>query len=325
MKNKFISVCLAIIISTFPTFAKDIELKFSLTPNMGLKFGSVGEYVFCQDSTEQGMDFSHVPDGYKQISYLAWDVQPLCTIGLNTSLNINDFYLGIEFATGFHSESGKMEDFDWLGPKGVLTRYSCHNNKITNYFFSKFFFGWNSFVEEKKIFWTTTLGIEFEQLGFISTDGFKQYVPNDNKEWTSDIEKVSMQGDIISYSQNSLLLNFSNKVSWLIMPKFILCFTFDIKPILIYEGHDTHFKRNLDFFDSNMNGTIPLGLAIGTEYQLTNLTWFYFEIGGDWIPVSNGEVYTKDSSEEYFYPDPFSSSGGSKWLAGIKAGIRINI
>lgn len=323
LNNKLKFFYLILIISTLPLNAKELDLNFSLTPSIGLKFGSVGEYVFNQSS--QGADFSHVPDGYKQISYLSWDIKPLCTLNLDASININDLYLALDFATGFHTKSGEMEDFDWLGPQGVLTRYSCHPNQITNYFLGKILIGWNTFVEEKNFFWQTTLGLEFERIGFNSTDGFKQYVPNDAKEWTSDIEKVYMHGDIISYSQDSLLLIFSNKISYPILPNFILGFSFEIKPLLLFNGYDTHFKRDLQFLDTNMNGTIPLGLAIETEYELSTFSWLYFKVSADWIPISNGKVYSKDSSDEYYYPDPSSSSGGSKWTAGIESGIRIKL
>lgn len=304
-----------------PSSAEDIS--FSLEPRVGFVSGLVQEHLFTKYPS-QGADFVIAPEGTKQVSRLDWDIDELFIIGIGVDFRYKRFATNFFYDVGVPTGSGKMQDYDWIGPEGVLTRYSCHPNEVTTFFETGMqVCGYPLY--NKKIQLGFGVGFEFSRIDFFSSNGFKQYVPGDAYEWTEDIEKVPLLGDVISYQQDSMLLNISTSLRFRVFERLAFALQFDIKPVLFVNAYDCHIRRNLDFYDSNMRGAVALGGQFNVEIKLDDLISLTCEVYGESVPVVTGEVYYKNTDEIYYNPDKSSVGGASRVRLGANFGWKINI
>lgn len=99
------------------------DIKLSIEPVFSTTFGKYGEYVYS--TSDKSI-----------LSYLEWQQLPLCKMGINSSLTLNNLSLFTSFSYGLPSKCGKMYDSDW-NEYGLKTTYSISNNYAKrNYDFS---------------------------------------------------------------------------------------------------------------------------------------------------------------------------------------------
>lgn len=107
-------------ISNFSLFAnnsipKTKNWSLTISPNIGLSFGTLGEYLFSQ------YDKNHI------VSDLQWNFSPLFKIGLMTEYNYKNFFIGGSFSYFLPTTNGNMYDSDYNND--FKTNYCIFDNE----------------------------------------------------------------------------------------------------------------------------------------------------------------------------------------------------
>lgn len=107
-------------ITNFSLFANNSSQEtknwgLSISPNIGLSFGSLGEYLYSQ----YDKDFI--------VSDLQWNFSPLFKIGIQSEYNYKNLFIEGGFSYFFPSTSGKMYDSDYN--KDFKTNYCIFDNE----------------------------------------------------------------------------------------------------------------------------------------------------------------------------------------------------
>lgn len=317
--------CLAVALAVAPVLSaagsrglSDWQLAFE--PYYAARYGSVGEYVF--DLSGWGTAADHAPDGSRQISRLDWDVLPLHVLGCGLSAGFRRIQYRQRLETGLPVPSGHMQDYDWASLAGHQTHYSFHENRVTRYFACDIRLGFEFPFAERRVILTPFVGIDFSEIAFLATDGFKQYVPAEDRAttpWSDDIERVAMAGDVITYRQTRGLLRLGLEARFAAARILTLSAEFYASPVWV-DSFDSHLRTGMDYLDHRMSGAVCLEGGVAGEFRLTERQSLVLRLEGSWQSVASGTSYWKEASEASYSKLSGTLGGASRWHAGFSVG-----
>ncbi|GHV78558.1 hypothetical protein AGMMS49944_03490 [Spirochaetia bacterium] len=231
--------------------------RISLAAKAGVLLGQAEEIVYKYSDD----------DAY--LSQLLWDLKPLVYLGSSLSLSRANPLAGLGAAVdlsvkfGLPILSGTMEDRDWHDPYVIgntyddiyLTNFSSSDAYIQGAMLLDFSGGITipiaSVVAIKAL-----VSFSYMRFSWIAQNGYLQYM---RENW----EKRYVQGTLISYDQNWIILSPGIGVSWPFHRSLSLDFSFFISPLIWAWDMDTHFMTGPTQFYDDMKGGAVLGTVIG--------------------------------------------------------------
>ena len=222
-------VFLYILLSLCSCFTFSFErLDFTFESDVGLKNGRVDEIVY-QDE--------------KMISLLEWNVLLLPTINLKTNFTIKNFIFDCNCIFAIPTKLGNLKDYDFLSfETSGITHFSRHDLIVDNDFSFNFDIGYN-FLEANKFYLSSFLGFSYGNRKYTARDGYIEYTSKEN-----------LIGIVISYEQE-IWYPFIKFDFTFVPSDFIkLGFSASIFPYILANTLDSHFLRQVQFYDIMRGG-----------------------------------------------------------------------
>ena len=268
-KNIFIIVFLFFFLSTFSLFANNPTQKtknwaFSISPNFGISFGSLGEYLYSQYET----DFL--------VSDLQWNYSPLFKVGINAEYNYKQFYIQGSFSYFLPTANGKMYDSDYN--KDFKTNLCFFDNK--SIFAIDVSLKASFKIPLKKIFLTPSIIGLYSANNFVGFNGYGYFGDKEiNGGWTeTDVPwdnpnaRKAASVSNIEYTRDELFLFLGTEIEYKIK-RFTICFGIFVSPIT--------YTNVLDFH-TDQTGNTPGYKAYSTQYAFFSkymaTVFFEFEL-----------------------------------------------
>lgn len=272
------------------------NFQFKIVPEFGLMNGHINEYVFSNQCKNTD----------NMVSKLNWDVKNVPYFELTASVDIFKYVFACaDFKTAIPCTSGNMQDYDWLnslgGSSGIpsswkydpateLTNYSCHTNKLVNYFDFNLAIGGNIRFLERYCA-TPFLAWNYKYFTFDGFNGWRDY-----KEENHTIQKIS--GKVISYQQeqNAFMLgvNFNARFT----DEFTSFFQLMICPgIGSFNALDTHYSRRTAFLDK-LDNYFELKSKIAASYAFNPYATFGITFALDYLPLKKGPDYNRSTDAD---------------------------
>jgi len=206
---------------------KEKKYSFSFGPLAGFVYGQSFEYVYPLYTPAE------------ILSELTWDMKPVFYLGIQMDYGRSGFMSGagffasLVFKAGFPTDSGKMEDRDWLSMHNTnLTNYSEHTNKITQFLWLDFSAGVSIPIAD--IFYIKPLlTFSWMHFSFSARDGYRTYASED---W----EVIRFYGEVITYRQDWLLLSPGISAGIYIGSLLHLEISFKYSPFTYCAAEDNH-------------------------------------------------------------------------------------
>ncbi|MDR3192604.1 MAG: omptin family outer membrane protease [Treponema sp.] len=279
MKNitafrRFVSISTALLLGTlvFPLAlqgqteadkpeAGDFPYYFSVSPAIGFLYGQ-GEEILYEDEGSGAYQ-----------SELLWDIKPLVYSGLVLDVSPKKnpgFFYSISLKFGFPITAGIMEDRDWLAWNGMLSHYSRHNSKIEEAWFHSFL-GGITLPLGSRVLLKPFLGAAYTHIKWNAFDGYTKYAKKDDLPLEDSDPEVPISGEVVSYTQEWLVLHFGLSLSCAFHPRFSAGLSLRSSPLLYFTGVDEHHKRSIRYNDYILGG---LYLEPGGEFVFNFNKWF---------------------------------------------------
>lgn len=290
---------------------------FEIEPNIEVRRGKVGEYVFIKNSY------------YDQntLSYLDWSFEPMLLAALNFSSNFEKFYISLSFQTALPMFVGTMEDSDWLnnefqGNQDYLykTNFSSHSNYLDYNNSFKFETGLILKADDRAVF-SPFICVDWEVYQFSAMDGYGLYGIYNNgiyypyyDEDPTHVNKLNFSGTVIRYNREQFNIYLGNKVDISLSQRFSLGGFFKIALYSKAIALDQHLfigsKRDfLDFPQAFLNG---ITLEGNVNYKLNKKNKLSLKAGFVFMPPIKGINYsrnTDNNSNSDFYYNPTVEGG----------------
>ena len=245
--------------------------RFSLTPLAGILIGQSEEILYKYKNSDQ------------YASQLLWDLKPLYYAGLaldfgpKDPFHKNGFTSAASLKFGFPLKTGIMEDRDWMDSyEEYLTHYSRHEAFSQNAILADISAGYTWHIKD---FLAVSVFGEFSYMYFswMAENGYYQYAtrlsgplePLHFEKWNSSIEKKSIYGAGMRYTQNWLIfapgISFKGRLS-----SFSLEANIKYSPLIYCADRDDHL---LTYNDNGQlfHGTFSIGHYIdgGASFTYT--------------------------------------------------------
>jgi outer membrane protease len=281
----------------------------SLSPFMETAIGEAREYVYKKD---------------QYLSELVWDMKPMISFGLTANAGWDrGLQLSAEAVAGIPSDTGEMEDSDWLnliyGGTNWKTTYSKHTANLKYAWQLKAEAGWEFelplriYGSRERI--TVTPGVSFRYLTWKwhATGGYLQHtsmVDGSYPAWSADMTKVACYGTPITYLQEFWMPAAGLSVSVPVGETVRISAGFSGTLWVWCNGVDTHYGATSagstfwDYTDSSV-GTVYYDILSGgwlAEPEL-GVRWDRFErvslfLEGRWTLIGGLRGDTAEQSTE---------------------------
>ncbi len=235
-KKQLIIFSFILHISTFSLFANTSPQKtknwgFSVSPNFGLSFGSLGEYLYSQYDT----DFL--------VSDLQWNFSPLLKFGIKAQYNYKLFFVEGSFSYFLPTTCGKMYDSDYN--KDFKTNLCFFDNKSIFAIDTSLKASFK--IPLKKIFLTPSIIGTYSANSFVGFNGYGYFGDKEiNGGWTeTDVPwdnpnaRKAASVSNIEYTRDELFLFLGTEIEYKIK-RFTFCVGIFVSPITYTNVIDFH-------------------------------------------------------------------------------------
>jgi outer membrane protease len=210
------------------------------------------------------------------------------------------FFSSLSFKAGLPSDSGVMEDRDWMSPKDELTHFSSHTNKTSQFFSLDVSIGVSLPVKSYFYIKPFVTG-SWMRFAFSGRDGYGKY-PNG---------EFQFMGDVIGYMQEWLLFSPGVSVGSKILSPFSIDFSFKMSVFTYCADIDEHYTRKITFLDYTSYGLF-LESAVCLSYSFKRIE-HSLEFSRKFIDKTRGVTYGNANNTGY-YLLPNNSGAGLSFL-----------
>ena len=252
MKKVFFCFILVLFSSGFLSAQQKLQIEASLMPGIANSFTQ--EILYENWDTDA-----------ETLSLLEWQnfLSPCIFADANCIFN-QHFFLNLNGLYALPFSTGVIQDNDWCnlistGTK-EQTHFSEHKNKTEFYYYISSAIG-AAYPLSKSITLKVFFPVKYYFFSFTSTDGYKQYgtkidEANGNDvftPWSASIEKMPLEGKIITYQNQDLFFGLGTQVDFNINSRLDLSALIQFQPALKSRGLDIHHRAKerypYTFFD----------------------------------------------------------------------------
>ena len=246
-------------------------------------------------------------DDAQIISLLDWNTYAAPVVSLKAQYKQNDtFCFGIN---GFYTipfSYGIMEDSDYMNLLTTggteRTHYSKHTNKLDNYWGIEAFCSAGGNITQK-LELTALFSLGYSYFCFTAHNGYKQY---------PDQPKTPMQGQIITLESWKLYFGIGTGINYYATDKLNLGLQLKLKPSLINQVLDTHYRRNYKYSYFELPGELAFESELLLEYKLNNSNAVTAGLNFFASSVKNGNLYQSKNKKQW---ERFTNQTGIKQTA----------
>jgi len=271
---------------------------FSFDTQFGFIYGKALEYVYSLPG-ETASDI---------MSELSWELKPVFYYGFQFDFGLIDlmkkpgFFASVSFKAGVPSDSGFMEDRDWMSIENTdLTHFSKHTNK-TNEYYSLDVTAGASIPVRPYFYIKPFISGSWMRFSFAGRDGYIKYARVKSYDFFGNpiayypindnpIEET-LSGEVIRYQQDWLLIAMGFHIGTKILYPFSFELSFQISPLTYCAAIDNHLdeSKQIDYYDFTSWGLF-LEPAGRFSYTIEKIE-FSLEIAWRYIGKTIGESYT---------------------------------
>jgi outer membrane protease len=276
------------------------------------------------------------PGSEVYLSQLLWDAKPLFYWGAGLELSLSrplaarGFFGEVTANFGVPSESGGMEDRDWLASgHDDLTHYSSHRNfsqgmlllavktgvsvPLFSLFYIRFF-----------------LSFSYQEFKWQAEDGFNQYaekIGGDYAPWDPSIPQIDSSGPAVRYVQNWYILfpGLSLAVPFF---KFTFSLSYGISPLIKGFAQDNHLsKAKLNQYNDDLYGGIFQELKGNLSFSPVKYASLGLSLAWRSVRGARGASWSRNNgapSQGFFYNGGNSAGAGySFWDTSLSLTMRL--
>lgn len=303
---------------TFPAEKGAIDMSVSAS----LLSGSVRELVFDRDEV---------------LSELVWPVRQIMSLALGAGVSLGGgFRLSASLDAAIPGESGNMEDSDFMNipASSVKTHYSRHDARL-DYLVDVCFTLSREFETEipssrrsRPLTICPGIGLRFRTCAWSGSDGYTQYSLIDGtgsyEGWSPDLPKDYLDGEVITYGQDYLLVFASLAANFPIGSAWTLTAAVSASPFVSCVGKDRHLLTFMNYED-RMSGGLFVEPALTVSWQtggggLSNR----FFVSGIWTLFSGlrGRSLTRNDEGDLLSVDQ-DTGGSDSSVFALRAGYTL--
>ena len=288
MKNitalSILVIIINIITVTNSAYCQDVKAKkyaLSIGPQFGLIYGQALEFVYP------------VPGEIKNemLSELRWDMKSIFYVGAQVDfgridiLSAPGFFSSLTFKYGIPSDSGIMEDRDWMSTENDrLTHFSSHTNRTLQFFSLDADIG-VSLPVGSYFFAKPFVSGRWMRFSFTGRDGHGTY--------PEPIGEYTFTGDVISYKQDWLLFSPGISVGAKILP-FAFDISFKMSLFSYCASIDEHLTTKVVYNDYTRMGLF-MEPAFSLSFTVRRIE-ILLEFSGLYIGSTRGETYSSENN-----------------------------
>jgi outer membrane protease len=237
------------------------------------------------------------------MSQLLWNIKPLFYAGgvldfsrINPMEKLG-FFTSLSLKFGFPSQTGIMEDRDWLAPGDELSHYSRSDNYTNRALLLDYLVGLSLPLRSfalLKFHWS------FSWMSFYWTgrDGYTQYAKKTGDTYLpldGSVEKNSLHGSSISYSQDWIITSPGLALLIPLPYRFAVELSVQISPLAFCFARDDHVLRALEFLDYVYGGLYmePKG---DISFSFLNRCQLSLYVSYRYVKGAQGESYGRETS-----------------------------
>jgi len=271
--------------------------KFSLGASAGFIYGQSFELVYPYDTPAP------------LCSQLIWDMKPVFYFGLQfdfKQINISErtgFFASVTFNIGIPSETGIMEDRDWLDKSSDhLTNFSSHTNITREFFWLDAAFGIS--IPVKNYFYIKPFAAgSWMRFAFTGKDGYgeyarkKSYYSNTYFPVDDNPVKYTFIGEVIRYQQDWLIAAAGLSIGTEIAFPLSFELSFRISPLVFCAASDEHLITGFTY-DDYMSFGLYMEPKAGISFAVYNI-YFLLEFSYRYIEGTKGFTNVNDGGIRY--------------------------
>jgi outer membrane protease len=276
---------------------KESAYHFTADISMGMLYGTSFELVYRDRNTI--------------LSELRWDVKPLFYIGSSVEFSLRNpmerpgFYGKLGLKVGFPTQSGYLEDRDWLAADNGLSHFSKHTNITDSALLLDASYGISIPIKSTIIF-TPLMNFHYMHYKWTGQDGYTQYAeetfPGSGiyESWNESLPKTNIYGPGIGYSQDWLILSLGMSLRYPFMEKFLIEGSFAFSPIILVFATDDHYRREtngIQFKDKLIGGYL-LEPALAFTFRFNQKMGLNLKASYRYIHDSKGYSNAYDNSND---------------------------
>jgi len=262
---------------------------FSFGTQFGFAHGQAFEIVYPVPGDTKG----------ELLSELIWDMKPIFYLGAQFDfervdiMSAHGFFTSLSAKFGIPSDSGVMEDRDWMSKENdSLTHFSSSTNKTKEFILMDLYVG-ASFPIKSILYIKPFFSGSWMHFSFTARDGYHEYPPG----YVTPTGKGTFSGNIISYQQDWLFLATGFFIGTKILYPFSFDISFQISPLTFCATTDDHILRNIIFKDFTGFGLFlepGVSVSFAIEKIELSLDFVYRYIGR-----TRGVSYVNEDNEGY--------------------------
>ena len=323
MKNIIVLTILVIIIcAVFPNNSvycqESGKYEFTVGTQLGFVYGQAIELVYPTDTMGE------------LLSELKWDMKPVFYYGVHLDFSRNDisagpgFFSSLSFKMGIPSDSGTLENRDWMSTENsALTHFSSHTNRTNEFYWLDAALGATIPVADG-IYIKPFLSTSWMRFGFSARDGYGIYArANGSNKYhpiEDDPELKDFTGQtVITYEQNWFIVaaGFGIGTTY----PFTIDTSFLISPLVFCTAVDEHLSKGTTYVDFPRWGLFveqSMRMSFDIKQIILSLDFSY-----RYITNSKGATYIKSNGGEFFRSRGESGAGLSLMSIGLLARLRL--
>jgi outer membrane protease len=292
----------AFALNSFDSFTiqpdSDDEYDFSISAQSGVLHGMTGEYVYNYAG---------------KLSELDWDLKSIYYVGASAGIRINrQWQVTAGCWMGINSKLGNMQDYDWMNGSGAPnTHYSKHDCVLKQFRFMDVAVG-RKYDFPRGIHLTPVFGIGDIYLKMDARDGYTVYPRLYVRENISGVGIRYIQHYIIPYVGASVAVE---PIEHLALNGFFIA-----TPLTMCETTDSHYLRNLKFYDS-FYFIWYFSAGIGVSYRFYDSFLLGITGGYTLIPESRGDDYDVNTATGVRSPTYKNAAGISLDLFELRLSL----
>lgn len=289
-------ICIFVLNIVIPVFSFS-NFWWNISLNFEGKIGTTDELVY---------------ENNKKISLLEWETPFLPAISFRNQLGLSNFVFDIFYSSAIPVKIGTMCDYDYiLGTSNNISNFSKHELFVDKDFTFEVNTSWKS-PSFGKMFIVPNIGFSYTNKKFCAQNGYLQYPENGNN-WTGNEDKEKLLGTVISYEQSIWDISVGLKLGFKLTEFFQIGLEGKYYPYLHIDTIDSHFLRQIQFYDTMRNGQGGKIIFDIEAYPFKNNRDFGLKMAC---------IYEKISCRGYsYFSDIGLSSSDFSKLDNVKSGL----